>query len=132
MVPSQQRLPRALEVSESGSTAHSGCLSLAAPEHLHAEQAYSLFKRLGMTMSHSGRLTVAIRDCLCADGGAAQWEASLKQFLKSNGGSSKLSVLGTNCKRPDSVPKTQKLKSFLQSHADAFEIDADAGTVRLK
>eukprot|EP00891_Asterochloris_glomerata_P004127 jgi/Astpho2/4127/Aster-01271 len=64
-------------------------------------------------------------------GGAAQWEASLKQFLKNNGGSSKLSVLGTNCKRPDSVPKTQKLKSFLQSHPDAFEIDADAGTVRL-
>ena len=135
MVPSQQQLPRALEVRQSGSTARSGCLSLAAPEHLHAGPVFCLFLRaavLGTAMSHSGRLTIATRDSFCADGGAAQWEASLKQFLKSNGGSSKLSVLGTNCKRPDSVPKTQKLKSFLQSHGDAFEIDADAGTVRLK
>lgn len=58
----------------------------------------------------------------------AEYEAKLKTYLKEHG-SEKMSTLGVACPKPDGMPKSLKMKKFLEGRG--FKIDAAAGLVSL-
>lgn len=58
----------------------------------------------------------------------AEYEATLIVYLTEHG-SVKLSTLGVACPKPEGMPKSLKLKKFLEGRA--FKIDAAAGLVSL-
>ena len=60
---------------------------------------------------------------------AAQWLSALKTHLTQSGGETDLSKLG-GVKKPEGVPKGQKLKAFLLQHPKTFSVDGN--TVKMK
>ena len=60
---------------------------------------------------------------------AAQWQSALKAYLVQSGGETDMSKLGS-VKKPEGVPKGQKLKAFLQQHPDVFAVDGNSVTLK--
>lgn len=68
--------------------------------------------------------------CAGAYGAAGkQWQSALKAFLHSCGGETDMSKLG-GVKKPEGIPKGQKLKAFLQQHPNDFTIDGNTVTLK--
>ena len=62
---------------------------------------------------------------------AAQWQAALKSYLVQSGGETDMSKLG-GVKKPEGIPKGQKLKAFLQQHPDVFTLDGNSVALKKK
>lgn len=60
---------------------------------------------------------------------AVQWQAALRSYLVQSGGETDLSKLG-GVKKPEGIPKGQRLKAFLQQHPNVFAIDGNAVTLQ--
>lgn len=54
----------------------------------------------------------------------SQYEQDLKAYLKQSGGEAQLSLLGS-VKKPESLPKSTRLKAFLQAHPGSFTVQGD-------
>lgn len=72
--------------------------------------------------------------CACTNIGvsgpaAAQWQSALKAYLVQSGGETDMSKLGS-VKKPEGLPKGQKLKAFLQQHSDVFALDGNTVTLK--
>ncbi|KAL3154496.1 hypothetical protein ABBQ32_013958 [Trebouxia sp. C0010 RCD-2024] len=62
---------------------------------------------------------------------AAQWQTALKSYLVQSGGQTDMSKLG-GVKKPEGIPKGQKLKAFLQQHPDVFTLDGNSVALKEK
>ena len=60
---------------------------------------------------------------------AAQWQSALKAYLVQSGGETDMSKLGS-VRKPEGIPKGQRLKAFLQQHPDVFAVDGNSVTLK--